>query len=167
MLFRSFPVVQSFPLSTLEDCQKTFAQMDPMVQEGYVVVDTDFNRIKCKHPGYVALHHLRDGLGPKHLLQIIRTGEAPEFLNYYPEWGPEFQRIQGLYTGLVADLEQVYQKHKDIQVQKDFALAIQGTPFSGALFSLRKGQVSSIRAWLAEVNIKNLMETLRIRDEVY
>lgn len=160
-----YPAVRSFPLQSIEDVTATFSALNPMEQEGYVIVDAACNRIKVKHPGYVAIHHLRDGFGPRRLVEIIRSGEAPELLTYYPEWKPKFEEIQVRYDALVAEIEADYAHLKGIETQKDFAIEAVKTKCSGALFRLRKGQCASVKAHLADIVVKNLMEMLRVKDE--
>lgn len=50
------PCVKSFSLRSVDDIIASFDAMDPLTQEGYVVVDGAFNRIKVKHPGYRHRH---------------------------------------------------------------------------------------------------------------
>jgi len=51
---------------------------------------------------------------------------------------------------------------KDVESQKDFALAIKDLPFNGALFALR-AKKTSIKEYLKGVNIRNLCEGLGLR----
>lgn len=164
-VFPNCPDVRSFPLQTLDDIAASFAAMDPLAQEGYVVVDAASRRLKVKHPGYVALHHLRgDGFGPKRILDVIRKGETTEILANFPEWKPEFVRIQASLDEMVATIERDYAELKDIPVQKDFALRAVKTKCSAALFSLRSGKVATARQFLSEMFIGRLMELLELRD---
>ena len=59
VMLYDFPYVREFPLSGSESVAASFATMSPLKQEGYVICDATFNRIKVKHPGYVALHHAK------------------------------------------------------------------------------------------------------------
>lgn len=82
-----YDTVRSFPLQSFDDIATTFKTMEPLKQEGYVVVDGNFNRVKVKHPGYVAIHHLRDsGASKRRLCEIVLAGEVGEFAAYFPEW---------------------------------------------------------------------------------
>lgn len=161
----SWPCVQSFSLSSFDSILETFKTMDPLHQEGYVVVDAFENRVKVKHPGCVAIHHLRDGFGPKRLLEVIRTGEATEFLTYYPEWCEKFENIKNKYESLVSSVETDYERLRDISVQKDFAIEAMKTRCSGALFRLRAGKVDSVRQHFAFMPIGSLMELVDVKDE--
>lgn len=156
--------VKAFPLQTAEDIEQTFATIDPLKQEGYVVVDSAFHRVKVKHPGYVAIHHMRDGFGPKRALEIVRSGETSELLVHFPEWANDVNEIRWKFDSLVGELETAYEQIKDIPSQKDFAIAATKTRCSSALFSVRAGKSPTVRQHLAGVRINSLMELLGLRD---
>lgn len=153
-------VVNEFSLTSVEDVVSTFTSMSPLQQEGYVVVDSEFRRIKVKHPGYVALHHAKDGMNPKAFLEIIRSGESEEVLVAFPEFKPMMDVLALKYRDLESVLESDYQRLKDIPIQKDFALEALKTKCSGALFSIRAKKVASIRQFLQEMRVENLMNLL-------
>jgi len=160
-----YRTVTEFPLSTMDDVLTSLDRMDPLKQEGYVIVDESFNRVKVKHPGYVAVHHMRDTASPKAFLEVIRSGESPEFLTYFPEFESEFLDIKGRYDRLVGHLEEAYEEIQDIEVQKDFALKAVKTRHPGTLFSLRSGKVSTTREALGSIHIYKLMSLLGLRGE--
>jgi hypothetical protein len=70
-------------------------------QEGYVVVDANFNRIKCKSPAYVAAHHAIDHFGPKRAIELILAGETTEVLVYFPEYATQFADILSKFNKLI------------------------------------------------------------------
>lgn len=87
--------------------------LNPVAQEGFVVVDRHWCRLKIKCAGYVALHHLSScpgwrtaasaaGLKARHrsLLQIARNNEGDEFLAYFPELEEEFRNICNTLMGV-------------------------------------------------------------------
>lgn len=155
--------VKEFPLQSLSDVQATFDKLDPLQMEGYVIVDANLNRIKVKHPGYVALHHMRgDGYGPRRILEVVRRGEAAEVVANFPEWKDDFDIMQHRLADLTAHLEAEYDKLKDIPLQKAFALEALQTRLSSALFAVRSGKSPSIRSFLRDMNIDTLLITLEI-----
>jgi hypothetical protein len=160
-----YPVVRSFPLGSFDEALATFAHMDPLKQEGYVVVDGRGNRVKVKHPGYVAIHHMRDGFGPRRVLEVIRSGETSELLTHFPEWRPEFERLQAAFDSMAGQIDADFARLRGIAEQKAFALEAVKTPCSAALFQMRKGSVPSARAYLAAMHIDRLMDLLRVKDE--
>ena len=60
------------------DLIATFEGM-PYIEEGYVVCDANFNRVKIKNPAYLAAHHLKSKTGAHHIMTIIKTNEIDEY----------------------------------------------------------------------------------------
>lgn len=157
----NWPVVSEFDLGSLDKILSTFSKMDPLKQEGYVVIDSNMNRIKVKHPGYVALHHLKgDGFSPKRILDCVRSGEVSEIIASFPEWKTDFVTMQHRYMDLVGHLEHEYERLKDIPLQKAFALEAVKSRCPASLFALRSGKVQTIRGFLQNINIESLLVTL-------
>lgn len=167
----TYPIVKSFKLSSFDEITTSFAKIDPLSQEGYVVTscmsDGTVNRNKCKHPGYVALHHLKDSWGPRRIVEIIRAGEVAEFCAYFPEYADQFNDTKVRYEQLVQNLNDTYDELKHISVQKDFALAVQAQKclVPSALYSLRAGKSDSIKQHLANLPIQSLMKVLGLKDD--
>ena len=158
--------VRSFALQSMDEVIESFQTIDPLYNEGYVVVDAQFNRVKVKHPGYLALHRLKgEGVSPtpKRILELVRMGEQSEILTYFPEWTESFRAIESKYNTLVVDLLADYERIKDLPDQKSFALEAVKTRCSGALFACRRG--TPIRQFLADIQIKNVLEMLKVADE--
>lgn len=68
---------KEYALSSLEDCIEAAKQLNKgneVVKEGFVVVDSNFNRIKIKSPSYIGVHHLVTGcITKRHFLEAIST----------------------------------------------------------------------------------------------
>ncbi len=180
---RQFPVVKSYPLRSLEDVLSACREMDPVKQEGFVVVDGEFHRIKVKSPAYVALHHLKDGFGARRILEIVRSGENSEFLAHFPEWTKEFNETKKAYDDIIEEIATLYkQATKEVEdlgkqvaltpqrAQKEFAFRVVKNRASGILFTLRKDGIDvenpkpAIRSNLVELNIRSLMSILKLKD---
>lgn len=169
-------VIKSYPLGTLDDVLKSLEFIPATEGEGYVVCDAKFNRVKIKTPQYVALHHMRDGMGSKRMLEVVRSNESEEFLTYFPEFRSMHAQVKEKYLGLFNQIEAAWNKVKDMptgstpeeikQCKKDFALSIKDVPFNGILFGLRNGNIESVKQGLRETHIKYLMEALKIKDIV-
>lgn len=154
-------IVKTFPLRTIGEILETFKTMEPLKQEGYVVVDLEYNRVKVKHPGYVALHHLKgEGFTQKRILEVVRAGETQEILLNFPEWKNDFDKTSHAYAALIGELMFNYNQLKDIPVQKDFALEAVKSRCSGALFAVRSGKFPSIKDYLKAMNIETLLVIL-------
>lgn len=166
-----YPIVREFPLGSFDDCLASFRHIDPLSQEGFVVVDGRFNRVKLKHPGYVAIAHMAGGgFTPRRVMEIVRGGETTEVLAHFPEWRPMFDDLGGRFASLVAELEGAYAALAHIPVggkdtQKAFALEANRTRYPSALFQVRAGKAATVREHLAGVNIDHLLRTLDVKDE--
>ena len=158
----NWQLVKTYPLQTLKEIIALTNELDPMTSEGYIICDRDFKRIKVKSPQYVAISHLRTGFSTRRMLEIVATNEGEEFLNYYPEWRELYRQIESKYDALVEEIEQSYQKYKDIPIQKDFALAVKDLNCSRILFALRSGKSNSVRESLAKTSIPKLESLLNI-----
>jgi hypothetical protein len=157
-------VVRSFPLNSIDAVVAAAASLDPMVQEGYVVVDCVYNRVKVKGPAYVALAHLKDGLSPRRMVDIVRHNEGDEFLSYFkdfPEFAPLYEEIKRRYEDFVLQVGAFYNGYKGIADQKSFALKVKGSPMATICFSLRAGK-GTIREIIAGSHIKLVEKWLRV-----
>ncbi|MEL6492858.1 MAG: T4 RnlA family RNA ligase [Cyanobacteria bacterium J06621_3] len=153
-------VVNSYPFGTIEALAAQADQLDPLQQEGFIVCDAAFNRLKLKSAEYVNLSHLKDGSSYRRLLSVVVNNESSEFLAYFKELEALFNEIQGNYNTLVSMLEREYEKYKDIKGQKDFAMTVKDFPYSGVLFSLRSGKASSVRDYLAGLPVTKVEQYL-------
>ncbi len=92
-----FKLPAQYSLSSLSDCLKA-AELKSWDDEGFVVCDAQFNRVKVKSPAYVMAHYARNNnvINRKHLIQIILSGEAEEFLCYASDYREELEKVQNL-----------------------------------------------------------------------
>ena len=162
---RVVPPVREYALQSFADILATFDDMDPLQQEGYVVVDAQGHRVKVKHPGYVALHHMKDGMTPKSILEVIQRGEVPEVTAHFPELAEAFYAIKAKYDALVLAIDTAYTPIKAIETQKDFAAQALAFPYSAALFDIRRGKATNGRDFLAKATLPSLMRLLGLKEE--
>ena len=163
---RVVPPVREYALQSFADIQATFDGMDPLAQEGYVVVDAQGRRVKVKHPGYVALHHMKDGATEKSMLEVIQRGEVPEVTAHFPEIAGAFGQIKTRYDALASAVDAAYLPIKSIETQKEFAASALPFPYSAALFDIRRGKAADGRDFLAKATLPNLMRLLGMREEL-
>jgi hypothetical protein len=149
-------LVSTYPLTTWDEVLDAAKTLNPMESEGYIICDAQFRRVKVKSPQYVAIAHLRDGFSTRRMIEIVRTNEGSEFLNYFPEWTELYQDIQSRFQKLIQEIEAADRQYAGIENQKDFALAVKDLPYSGLLFSRRAGKIESIAAGLQATTISKL-----------
>ena len=98
-LFRR-PAVYS--LTSLNDCLKA-AELKSWDEEGFVVCDAKFNRVKIKSPAYVLAHFMRNNnvITKKHLINVILLNEVEEFLCYASDYKEELLETRKLMRAFI------------------------------------------------------------------
>jgi hypothetical protein len=114
------------------------------LQEGFIIKDVNGLRIKVKSEAYVAVHKLRGESIPstRRIAELVVTNETDEYLAYFPEETRRFKPFVDAWIQFVVDQEIIYNSAKDIESQKDFALAVKDSPLSGAMFGARAKNAS-------------------------
>ncbi len=159
----NWEVVKSYSIKSLKEMEDSFPDMDPFKQEGYVVVDANFNRVKCKNPKYVAIHHIKEGNSLGRLVEIVQNGEYGEFLSYFPEWRNDIESIEHQVISFIHNLEHEYNAIKEITSQKEFALEACKTKCSSALFQVRAGKVESVRKYINNLAPDKIIDMLGLK----
>lgn len=138
-----------FHFSSQKETLDFLKQVKGSEQEGFVVVDGAWQRIKLKSGEYVRLHHLKDSATSslKNLILVVKHGETEEVSSYFPEYAESLGKIHQGIEALIQEHEAAWEELKDISVQKDFALAVQAKNLRAPhlLFSVRAGKAPSIR----------------------
>lgn len=156
--------VKSFPITTKEEVLEEICKMDGMQCEGFVVVDKNFNRVKLKNLEYIKYSRMKEGLSLRSLLEIIRENEQTEFLAYFPEYTEYYNQIKVIYDEAIREAEELYLRYKDIENQKEFALAVKDSKVGWVAFSLRNKKADSCKECFKQVDIKRLEQILNIQN---
>lgn len=165
-LLTDYKIASDFLLSSFQEIQNTFRTMNPLEQEGYVIVDKNFNRIKVKHPGYVAIHHLKEGMNLRRIVELVLRNEIDEVIAVFPEWKTEAEHIKNSIFQLCSTLENEYEKIKHISNQKEFAIKAVKTIYSPPLFSIRKGQYRNVLEFLQQLPSNNVLELIQTHAKI-
>lgn len=169
------PRVKEFDLSArnVGTLLNTFKNM-VWTEEGYVVVDANFNRIKIKNPAYVAVHHLKGKTAEHNIISIVKTNEIEEFASTFPERKEELFKLKDNYDKLVVHLNEAWEelklrKPKNITAaeKKKYAQAVfevcekrKIKSFTGLYFGLNDGKVSSVEDFIFNYDDKILYKML-------
>jgi hypothetical protein len=169
------PLVKKFGLNAnnVGVLLRTFEGMS-WSEEGYVVVDANFNRIKIKNPAYVAVHHLKGKTAEHNIITIVKSNEIEEFASTFPERKDELLRLKENYDKLTEKLNNVWfelstRKPKDItrEEKKRYAMDVfevcgkyELKQFTGLYFGLVDGKVSSVEEFIVNYDDKLLYKML-------
>ena len=150
-IYNVFNHPKKFNLGTLEECVNASKELGPN-EEGYVVVDSNFNRVKVKSPTYVSLHHMRDNgnMSFERGIEIVRRNETEEVTTYFPEFKNHLEKIKEDYMSLINSLENSWRLYCDnkFESRKDSAIFIQKNfkvPSVG--FLLLDKKINSVKEW--------------------
>lgn len=120
------PTPKIYKLTTLNEVVKAASKL-PWSEEGYVVCDEHFNRVKIKSPEYVKVHCLatfRGSITFSRLLDIIISNEQNEFLTYFPEYKDRVNTIltirKSVFERILLDLNEIKQVFNP-STRKEFA----------------------------------------------
>ena len=152
---------------------KTFESM-VWHDEGYVVVDANFNRVKIKNPAYVAVHHLKSKTSEHAIMDVVKTNEIDEFIATFPDRKEEIEGLHTNYNKLTKRLEEAWgvvklSKPKNIMPaeKKKFAMAVFDyidkndlKDYSGMFFGMNDGKIESVQAYMMKYDNKKLYKAL-------
>lgn len=167
--FQELNPVREFPVQTVNDVIEMSKNLNPNEQEGFVLVDKYYNRLKIKSPKYVILHHLKDTLNEEKIVELIQKGETSEILTYFPDLERSFKNIHGLYENLIYHLSEQWEELTQMvfKTRKDFALVLQ-TPkynlFKSAFFALYDGKVKNVEHWVRTHPPKKMFKLMKVRE---
>ena len=162
------PIVHLHEGFSLEAVKEFVQTRNPLEHEGFVLVDANFNRIKLKSDSYCLMAHQRDGLGKsnKARLELILSEKDDDVMSILPPYVQDKIVILKLkLVSLVSSIEKVYDEIKNTETQKDFAMLAIKHRFSGVLFALRSGKVTSAIEWFKNASPKSTLEWLNMEED--
>jgi hypothetical protein len=165
ILSRYFKVPEIYNLSSLSECLDATSKL-PWNEEGYVVVDSKFNRIKIKSPAYVAIHHMKgEGVfSTKNAIDLIKMNTADDYLSYFPEVTDKFMAVKDKFMGVVRKVDDFWKENEErirsMETRKEQALTIISGlgELKAAGFSILDGKVKDGFEYFLQVPTKNLVE---------
>lgn len=173
------PLAPSFPIVDEAGLTSSFEGM-PYHEEGYVVCDGSFNRIKVKNPAYLAVHFMKDETAFWRVVDIVRSGEVGEFLATFPHREEELLRLESNWEKLIVDMNLMLEDLKNSKeynifisdknnklARKDVALLIQEKiktsglrMIQGFFFTYINDPSKDIKTYLRELDGKELYQLL-------
>lgn len=111
-----------YALKTVEDCMKATEQMG-YDEEGFVVVDKDFHRVKIKSPAYVAVHSIRQNgqVNRGSILELIDNNKQDDYLSIFPEYKEYFEEIENKRQKYLDGLIDAYNNLRDMYVKDNYS----------------------------------------------
>jgi hypothetical protein len=175
ILAKIFGCPEEYNLKSLDDCIAATQAM-PWDEEGYVVVDKNFNRVKIKSPAYLMVHRMANNgsMSIRRAIDIYMAGECDEILAYFPEYKSAFDEIEQRHEDKINELDiemlMLFAKIDDgtLPTRKDQAQWILSrTRHSGILFKVLNGydgkaDPDAVRNALAELYARHADAFVRL-----
>jgi len=153
---------RTYECGTLDQLVDTASKLNCW-EEGYVVKDKLYRRIKVKSPAYVAVHHLISGADEKYFLELIRKNETSEFLNYFPEYKGDIDELENkiqMFEDYINNILNTKLKGVQFETRKDYALEVTKTKYPAFFFDHYDGRVKNPREWLWNQSNEKVMDVL-------
>jgi hypothetical protein len=129
---------KEYHFNSLEEAVEA-AKALPYSEEGYVIRDANFNRIKCKSISYIVIHSMKGNgnVTPKRMLSLVVAGEEGEFLSYFPEFTEVYDTVSAAYNSFIdrimADITSV--RDCSFATRKDYALLVKTMTYPPLMFT--------------------------------
>lgn len=165
--FKNVRACKMFSIKTQQDVESLVSNLEDL-QEGFVVLDLKKNtRVKVKHAAYLKAHKIRGNNATPSvadIAELVVENEQEEFLAYFEEYRPMFDAVSSVWEKLTTEAEVLYNTHKDIENQKDFAMQVKSDRLSGIIFTAR-AKKQEFKHALAEakssMKVKVLVEAVK------
>lgn len=158
----NFKRPRTYSLRNLNEILQSLSHFKGIEQEGYVVVDANYNRVKIKHPEYVVLHHAATGTTFTSLVELALKGEVSEAIAYFPHLTEKLNALQSSIEQQCLGIDAHYKLIKDLPSRKDFAMEAIKTDYSSVLFKMKDRNISAREVLLAE-RIPNIIDILKLK----
>ena len=166
-----FDVVRSYDMNTIDEILIAAKELDPSKQEGFVLVDKNYNRIKVKSEKYVLIHHLKDSIDDERIVELIRTGEDSEVFAYFPDIKNRYDEIKKGVNVFIGILDVFWNLHIDETInmskisQKEFALYVQDIfdeKIHSFFYMRRAGKVQNATEWMNKLRPEKVLEVSNV-----
>lgn len=130
---------QLYEINEIDKIKRTFDDSGAFF-EGYVFWNRAFEqRVKIKNPAYLIKHRLRNNgiLTLKNAIEIVLINEVDECLSVFPEKKKTFDDIHTILNNIYEEMDEEWNKLKNIENQKDFALKVKDMPLSSIFFKAK------------------------------
>ena len=135
-LARIFKTPNLYDIDTLEQALEIAKTLGGN-EEGFILVDEYFNRVKVKGTEYLALHKMRsNSYSLKGFLEVVLNDSQDDLVAYFPEYTPFITDIESKIKQLISDIETEISAVQFDADRKEFALQIKDKPYSSMLFKL-------------------------------
>lgn len=131
-------------------------------EEGYVVVDKNYNRIKIKSKEYLMAHYLVGNCNftDKRIMQIIKMGEEREILSYFPEYTSKIDNINKSINKTIAYIYNNYAELLNIKQRNEYVNTIKGSKYFYFLMKLFDNPNLNVKLEILKLPVEEILEVI-------
>ena len=140
----------------------------PSNEEGYVVMDKFFHRIKMKSPGYLAMHRLIGNhlMTNKRILNAIKNLVDDDIVASFPEYKEKIDKIKNTLQAFIETVKKDIQRIFSVEYPTRKALAEEAlkTTLPAIIFQIADGRLKEedISAFVLNLTEKKLIDLLKL-----
>ena len=162
---RGIPRVRAYTYTSMNDIIKMAADLDPSRQEGFVCMDSKFNRVKIKSPAYITYNKLHDSLkfSERNILELILLNKDDDVRSFLPN--EIVKRLDSIKANLIKTIAYYDNTYSEIKAKADnicpndrktFALIANSYDiWKGPIFNIYSGKSHDMKSYIA--NNKKIM----------
>lgn len=150
-------------VTSMAAVEKLLEKLDPL-EEGLVLVDHRFRRIKAKNPGYLSIARLKNtgiDIQPRHFADVVLKGDGEEIAGYFPEYKGILLFFEEVITSLMAEVDTVWHLYKIAPDKKTFADNVKSHPLCHLLFLAWDGKIKDMSDALKHIKPEFLVNVAR------
>ncbi len=164
LTYQPFDRPKTYNIDTIDQALK-IAKTLGVNEEGFVLVDEYFNRVKVKGAEYLAMHKIRSNdFSLKGFLVTVLNNTQDDLLAYFPEYKPYIEEVENKMKKYIDMVNDAISKAPWDADKKTFALAVKDLSASSILFKLYNNKEYD---WKKEVlsidNINRLTDLLELK----
>ena len=139
-------------------------------EEGFVVVDKNWDRVKIKSPAYVSIHKSKGNVVMmSNILEMFLTDALDDFISIFPEYKEYETTLKTNYYELEKTIKNTLEilRNKKFESRKEFALYITKNhpEISSALFYLYDNKDMTFEKWLRKQSKDTQFRMLKLKEE--
>ena len=138
---------KEFKFDNIQDILDHIKESEELI-EGFVLKFEDGTRIKIKTADYLELHKQKSGINPLGIWEKLKNDKL-SVEDYPDEFHEEIKRVEknltDKFTALENSLNLEYETVREIEDDKEFALAVANSDNKGLLFLIRKDKLQKAK----------------------
>lgn len=153
-----------FSLSSIDACIDAVNNMT-RDEEGFVVVDKDFRRIKIKSPEYLLASRMRNNgaITTKIVLQLLKENKLDDFVAYCPDYLEFVEDVCQKFLKLEKNYKKAWNEISSVTFasRKEFAMAACKSPYKEYLFKKYDNNQLTAREFLFNMSFSKLVDLVK------